>query len=242
MIHPETRAITIHVSEKVFAGLVETGRKRGYTPSLFAKLLFEAGYASSVGKGAGDPILAECVEKSLARRAPAAAQAKTVGAAEPIRYVVVPVLVPVPIAVTVRSEPLVAHISAGHPAEMSMGEHLGALKRSTAVHLGALIGAAAAKVSGEVEQPMPCDRPPGWSLSQWTFARLVCRDEGASIGEVMEALAPAYQDRSSISVLISKMRPKLRSVGIEIETVDVWGWRVERHTRAAADALLGRAA
>ena len=121
--HPETRSITIAVSEKVFTGLVESGRKRGYTPSLFAKLLFEAGYAASVGKGAGDPVLADCVEKSLARRAPIAMQPKVTVAAEPLRPVVVreavavavpvPVLVPVPIAVPlpVRTEPAATHLS-----------------------------------------------------------------------------------------------------------------------------------
>ncbi len=177
MIGPtEARAITIHVSETVYARLIAKAREAGKTPALYAKLLFEAAWAARCGKAEGDPILVDCVAKSLARRAPAKAPRTAV--AEPIR----------------------------------------------------------------TEQPAPCDCPPGWSASQWTFARLVCRDEGASIGEVMEALAPAYQDRRSISVLVSKVRPKLRSEGIEIETVDVWGWRVESHTRAAADALIGRSA
>lgn len=126
--HPETRSITIHVSEKVYTGLVENGRKRGYTPSLLAKLLFEAGYASSVGKGADDPILAASVAKSLARRAPIATQPKvTVEVpAEPIVRPVavpVPVLVPVPIAVPVVREPahampLEVPVEASQPIEL----------------------------------------------------------------------------------------------------------------------------
>ena len=58
----------------------------------------------------------------------------------------------------------------------------------------------------------------------------------------MEALAPNYQSIRSLYVLVSATRPKLRAVGIEIETVDVWGWRAAPDTRAAADALIGRAA
>ena len=52
----ETRALTIHVSDRVFAGLVDHGRKVGYTPTLMAKTLFEAPRptAISVKEGGSD--------------------------------------------------------------------------------------------------------------------------------------------------------------------------------------------
>ncbi len=148
--HPETRSITIHVSEKVFSGLVEKGRARGYPASLLAKLLFEAGYASSCGKGSADPILADCVEKSLARRAPIATQPKSIVAADPVVRPVavpVPVIVPVPIAVPFERAPavdvpLAVHISTSQPIEPEAAEHL-----------ATLIGAAAAKFAGEEMPP-----------------------------------------------------------------------------------------
>lgn len=158
MIHPETRAITIHVSEKVYVGLVETGRKRGYTPSLLAKLLFEAGYASSVGKGTSDPILAGCIDKSLARRPPIATQPVSIVAATPSPppspsrtiMVPVPVLMPiaVPIPVAAPAVPLAVHISGSQPLTPEVVEPL-----------ATLIGAAVAKfgVSPEQLSPPPSD-------------------------------------------------------------------------------------
>lgn len=153
--HPETRSITIHVSEKVYTGLVENGRKRGYTPSLLAKLLFEAGYASSVGKGADDPILAASVAKSLARRAPIATQPKVTVAvpAEPIVRPVavpVPVIVPVPIAVPVVREPAPAM-----PLEVPV-ETPQPMTPEATILLQPLIGAAAANLMPEVS----CDPEP----------------------------------------------------------------------------------
>jgi hypothetical protein len=247
----ETRGLTIHVSDRVFAGLVDRARVAGYTPALYAKLLFEAAYAARCGKGEGDPLLEACVAKSLDRRpvaapAPAVRPAETRGVHEAVA-VPVPVLIPVPIPVPMRCEPgpaeaLEVHISTGHSAEPSVAKLVGVLKQATGEHVGALLSAAAAKVARETEQSASGIPPRGWSASQWTFASLVCREEGVSTTEVGAALAPFYQDHKSICTLVSATRPKLRRCGIEIEAVDVWGWRTAPSTRAAADALIGRAA
>ncbi len=103
---PETCAITIHVSEAVFSGLIAHGRKAGYTPSLLVKFLFEAAYAARVGKGETDPLLGGCVAKSLSRTPPPRVAAP---AAPPVpltilRPVPIPVLVPVPVPVPVVVE------------------------------------------------------------------------------------------------------------------------------------------
>lgn len=231
----ESCALTIHVSDLVFRVLVAQARAGGYTPSLYAKLLFEAGYAARCGKGAGDPILEACVARSLARRpgAPPAARPVETRVVREAVAVPVPVLIPVPIAVPIAvpapAEPLAVHVSTGHPIE-----------REAAEHLGTLIGAALAKF-GEPPAPVPGERPQGWTASQWTLARLVCRDEGATIAEVSEALAPAYQSPRSLVTLVSTTRRNLRAVGIEIESHGD-GWRVSEPSRSAADALMGRGA
>ena len=242
----ETRALTILVSDRVFAGLVDHGRKVGYTPTLMAKALFEAGWAARVGKGVGDPLLEACVDKSFERR-PAIASAPVARLVPIVETrvvhdaiaVPVPVLVPVPIAVPmpVRVEPeaLAVHVSSEQP-----------LTEEASRHLATLIGCAVAKFSPD---PPPAtaetaaDRPlPGWSASQVTFARLVCREEGASYAEVKRALAPAYQRNDSLSVLVSAVRKKLALLGVHFEAVDVWGWRVVAASRPAADAFLRRVA
>lgn len=201
----ETRSLTINVSDKVFAGLVERGRKAGYKPNFYAKLLFEAGYAARVGKGADDPVLADCVEKSFGRTAspasgpaPASKAVAAVAPAAVVQVVAQPVLVPVVVPVPVP------------------------------VATGGMGGS----------------RPqlPGWTASQLTFARLVCREEAVSAAEAKKALAPSYQSSDSLLVLVGGVRKQLRTFGVEIETVPAWGWRVVTRCRAAADAFLGRVA
>lgn len=219
----ETRAVTINMSERVFAGLIDHGRKAGYTPTLYAQLLFEAAWAARVGKGEDDPLLVACVEKGLSRPPPLPSRpappiALPPPAAAPVlRVVPVPVLVPVPIAV-----PIVRATRCEPPAE-------------------AMTAADAPVDASPVEAPPPAPpKPASWSPSQMTFARLVCREEGASYAEVRAALAPAYQEKTSLLVLVSAVRKKLGAEGIAFEPVGVWGWRVERAYRAAADAFLGR--
>lgn len=143
----------------------------------------------------------------------------TPAAVPALRVVPVPVLVPVPIAV-----PIVRPARCELPAE-------------------AMAAADAAVDASPVEAPPTAPAPPKtahWSPSQMTFARLVCREEGASYAEVRAALAPAYQEKTSLLVLVSAVRKKLGAEGIAFEPVGVWGWRVERAYRAAADAFLGR--
>ncbi len=151
----ETRCLTIHVSDRVFAGLVTQARGAGYTPALYAKLLFEAGYAARCGKGEGDPLLKACVAKSLDRR-PAAASAPAPRPGEPRGVheavaVPVPGLVPVPIAVpfpVAPAVPLAVHISGSQPLTPEVVEPL-----------ATLIGAAVEKLRALPEQlsPPPSD-------------------------------------------------------------------------------------
>lgn len=261
-VSAETRAITIHVSDRVYAGLIERGRTAGYAPTLYAKLLFEAAFAARVGKGSDDPILQACVEASLARRtpvapavAPAPVQVITRAVAVPL---IVPVVLPVPIPVSleVRSaEPTAVHISGHQPITAEAAEAIGALVAAAVMKLG-VMGHEAALAATRAPEPItafgsqPIEPEPtepgatlrGWSPSQLTFARLVCREEGVSVTEAKEALVPWYQSTRSLSALVSATRPKLRAVGIEIEPVDIWGWRVVAHDRAAAEVFLGRAA
>jgi len=222
--HPETRSLTITVSDAVFAGLVEKGRKAGYTPTLYAKLLFEAGYAARVGKGDGDPVLAACVEKSVGRATAPQVPSKaspTTSPAPVVQIVTQPVLVPVvvPIAVPVVVEVAAAEVPQVVPEPEARGKP-------------------------EIQpEPEPASSAfEKWSPSQSTFARLVCREEGVSLREAKIALMPAYQSTGSLKALVGVVRRRLRTHGIEVETVEAWGWRVERHCRAAADAFLGRAA
>lgn len=231
----ETRSVTITLSDRVYAGLIEHGRKAGYTPSLMAKLLFEAAYAARVGKSVDDPVLEACVGRSLDRRpvAPPTPAAETRIVREAVA-VPVPVLVPVPIAIPLPiAEPLAVHISTSQP-----------ITEEASSHLATLIGAAYAKFSDAPPVVEPrAERPlPGWSASQATFARLVCREEGASFAEVKEALAPAYQRKDALWVLISGVRKKLALLGVHFEPVGVWGWRVVAASRPAADDFLRRAA
>ena len=199
----ETRAVTIHVSERAFAGLIDHGRKAGYTPTFYAQLLFEAAWAARVGKGEDDPLLVACVEKRLARKpSPSAPLASSVAAAP---------LAPVPVP---RVEPVV-HEARSEPSPVEV------------------VPPAPSPTIAPNESP----RPP----SQMIFARLVCREEGVSWAEAQAALAPAYQSKTSFFVLISKVRKLLAAEGIAFEPVGIWGWRVARHCRDAADAFLGRA-
>ncbi len=144
---PETRTVTIHLSDPVYAGLVERGRKAGYTPTLYAKLLFEAAYAARVGKGESDPMLDACVGKSLDRRPAAVPMPSTASAPivetrvihEPVAVpVIVPVILPMPIPVPVREdgavERLDVHVTGSQP-----------ITDEAAGHLATLIGAAVAK-------------------------------------------------------------------------------------------------
>ena len=222
---PETRSLTITVSDAVFAGLVEKGRKAGYTPTLYAKLLFEAGYAARVGKGEGDPVLAACVEKSVGRATAPQVASKASPATPPtpvVQIVAQPVLVPVvvPIAVPVTVEVAVADAPPVAVPETREEPEARPEPEPDAVTAGF----------------------ENWSVSQTTFARLVCREEGVSLREAKIALMPAYQSTGSLKVLVGVVRRLLRAHGIEVEAVEAWGWRVERHCRTAADALLGRIA
>ncbi len=113
MIGPtETRALTIHVSETVYATLITKARTESKTPALYAKLLFEAAWAARCGKAEGDPILVDCVDKSLRRRPAAEAPARAPKPIAPppvVRWVpvpvIVPVAVPVPVSVAAAEEP-----------------------------------------------------------------------------------------------------------------------------------------
>lgn len=317
---PENRAVTIHLSDAVYAGLIAHGRKAGYTPTLYAKLLFEAAYAARCGKGETDALLANCVAKSLSRTPPPPVAAPPVEIVRPLdgeteqkagpfarrtrlgypalgwtcfhcgetfttpgaaqdhfgcsqsddpacrikmgeerglvmalrkaeaeirrlcseeedyrqhiaaasvalpTPVLMPVPVPVPVVVEVRSVETIEPALAA-PTDVE--------------HLAATISEGAAKLEDEMRGPLPKRAPAqAWSSSQMTFARLVCREEGASLQEVKAALAPSYQEKTSLLVLISAVRKKLASEGITFEAVDVWGWRVERHCRAAAQTFL----
>lgn len=232
----ETRAVTIHVSDRVYAGLIERGRRAGYTPGLFAKLLFEAAWAARVGQETADPVLAACVRKSLDRSAatavalpPPAPTIETRVVHEAVA-VPVPVLVPVPIAVPMAASPLAVHISTSQP-----------IRSEDAEHLAALIAAGAERLRAEAAkapEPVPMQ---GWSVSQATVARLVCREEGLSSAEAKATLAPAYASSGSLKVLMSVVRNKLAAQDIFIETVPTWGWRVVAASRAAAEAFLERA-
>lgn len=231
----ETRAVTIHVSDRVYAGLIERGRKAGYTPSLFAKLLFEAAYAARVGSGTGDPVLAACVGKSVDRRSasvvatrPPAPIVETRVEREAV-FVPVPVLVPVPIAVPVAgpASPLAVHVSTSQP-----------IRAEDAEHLAALIAAGAERLRKDAEPPIKPKQMHGWSASQATVARLVCREEGLSSAEAKAALVPAYQSTDALKVLMSVVRNKLAARDIHVENVPAWGWRVVAASRPAADAFL----
>lgn len=201
----ETRSLTIAVSDKVFAGLVERGRKAGYTPAMYAKLLFEAGYAARVGKGSDDPILAECVEKRFTGPAASVPAPKAVPA-------VAPAAAPEPV-VQVVAQPVLIPVVVPVPVPIAFGAQAD-------------------------ERPQLS----GWTASQLTFARLVCREEAVSVAEAKAALAPSYQSTDSLQVLVGTVRKRLRAEDVEIETVPGWGWRVVTHCRAAADMLLGRVA
>lgn len=180
----ETRAVTIHLSERAFAGLIDHGRRAGYTPTLYAQLLFEAAWAARVGKGEDDPLLVACVEKGLSRPPPLPSRLAPPIAMPPIasapvlRIVPIPVLVPVPIAV-----PVVQEVRSEPPAE-------------------AMTAADALVEAPPVEAPPVAPAPPktaSWSPSQRTFARLVCREEGVSLREVKTALARPIRARTRSS-------------------------------------------
>lgn len=48
--------ITIKVAPKAHQRLHELGKPRGYSPTAYAQLLFEAGFAARIGQERGDPI------------------------------------------------------------------------------------------------------------------------------------------------------------------------------------------
>ena len=229
----ETRAITIHVSDRVYAGLIERGRKAGYTPTLYAKLLFEAAYAARCGTGEADPLLEVCVAKSLDRR-PAAPIAPPAPLPIP-RPVPIPVAMPVliPVVVQVRSVEATEPV----PAAPTDVEHLAATISEGAAKLEAEMRGASPKRAPAPARPATAEK---WSASEFIFARLVCREEGVSLREVQAALAPGYQAKKSLFILVSAVRKKLAKTGVAFEPVDIWGWRVERASRAAADAFLAR--
>lgn len=217
---PETRAITIHVSDRVFAGLIDHGRRVGYTPTLYAQLLFEAAYAARVGKGEDDPLRVACVEQGLARKPAFPTRSAPPIAVPPpetvpaLRVVPVPVLVPVPVAVPI-AVPVIPEARTEPPVEAAVDVPV-------------------------VHAPAPAPQTSPWSPSQTTFARLVCREEGASFKEMKRALWPVYQSRDSLSALISTVCKKLAAEGVAFEAVDIWGWRVEHHCRDAATDFLRR--
>jgi hypothetical protein len=221
MTNTETRAITIHVSDRVYAGLTDHGRKAGYTPNFYAKLLFEAGYAARCGKGEDDPLLAACVAKSVSRQtlpsrpiapAIAAPASRPVAASDPATGpggVVPAITAPLPASAPPASPPAIA---AAKPLAKAPSKLPAKAKESSAAKWG--------------------------PANYVTFARLVCREEGASRQEVMAAVYPAYRDMHSLFVLVSNVRKRLEAEGVRLEVVDIWGWRTS--PRAAAEALLGR--
>jgi len=186
----ETRAITIHVSDKVYAGLIERGRAAGYTPTLYAKLLFEAAYAARVGKGDADLVLRQCLDVSHdgARRPLPVAPRAVERVIDPVAVpMIVPVIVPVAIPVAVRdeeaAEPLGIHISSSQP-----------ISEEAAGHLATLIGAAVAKF-GDAE---PVQSPSRARLALNRTIRAlaaagndvneIVEELGCSASEVVEAL------------------------------------------------------
>ncbi len=102
----ETRTIAIVVSETVFERLVQKARAGGYTPSLYARLLFEAAWAARCGKATDDPVLAACVEAALGgTAAPAAIEPrhKIRRPSPPAEAVAAPITVPAETAAPIDS-------------------------------------------------------------------------------------------------------------------------------------------
>lgn len=179
----ETRSLTIHVSDRVFAGLVERARVAGYTPALYAKLLFEAAYAARCGKGEGDPALEACVAKSFERR-PAGVAAPAVRVVHEAVAVPCPVLIPVPIPVPlpIRTEPLAVHISGSQPITEEASEHL-----------ATLIGAAVTKFA--IAEPGRSPSRARSALNRSIRALAACGNDadeiaaelGCSVADIVEA-------------------------------------------------------
>jgi hypothetical protein len=193
MIGPtETRTITIHVSETVYAKLITKARTESKTPALYAKLLFEAAWAARCGKAEGDPILVDCVDKSLRRGTPAEPPARAPKPVAPppvVQLLPVPVIVPVavpiavPMTVEAPAEPISVHITGSQPLTPDVVEPL-----------ATLIGTAIAKFSEEAPVRSPSRSRLGLNRSIRAMAAAgndeveITEALGCSLDDVREAM------------------------------------------------------
>lgn len=237
----ETRTITVAMTDRAYAALIAKARQHGMTPTRYGQCLFEAAWAARCGKAEDDAILVACVDKSLARRSPAAASApvQTITRAVAVPLMV-PVVIPVPVPAPAIAEPVAVHISGDHPITDEAAGHIGALVAAAITKLD-LYGEGAPPAPRPVPAP-PTVRPARSARSQkWRIlADLICREEGCSRTEATDALYPSYQDRKSLDVLVLDARRQLHAAGIEVFTIRGWGWRVPNQCRSAADAFLAR--